>query len=789
MERISLDGEWELFYQPQDDSSLRGPADLAASTLQPVPAQVPGNVELDLVRAGLLPEPFEAANIHLLRRYEGHEWWYRRTFRLPETPSDPHWRLVFEGLDTFADIWLNGLHLGQTANMLIPHDFSADTCLRWGEVNEIVVRLGSAMRYAAQQTYEANQISWEQRWEALRVRKAPHVWGWDIMPRAVSAGIWRSVYLEALPADRFDWIYYWTRQAGPLGAVLSTRFQVQTAAADRSNLRITFDGVCGEHTFHHEWPLEFGAGGCNIEIPGAKLWWPYGYGEPNLYEITASLYRGDQLLARRSDHIGLRTVEVEYSETAGPDREHEVYSSLPARWDQPADAQHHFLVRVNGQPILVKGSNWVPMDAFHSRDAQRIEPAMEMANDLGINMIRCWGGNVYEHDDFYDQCDRRGILVWQDMAFACAAYPQDEEFLKGVRAEMAKVIPRLRNHACLALWCGDNENDMLYLIENLDPATNRLTREVIPQMLQRLDPHRAYLPGSPYHSPAAVKQKGSSTPEQHLWGPRGYFKSSFYIQHTAHFIGEIGYHGCPVPSSIARFISPEALWPWQNNDEWQVHAVYHWQNSAIERDRIQLMANQIRELFGAIPARLPEFSLASQISQAEAKKFFIESTRLRKWGTSGLIWWNLVDGWPQFSDAIVDYYYAKKLAYHYIRRAQAPIGLVIGESGSGKYLPLVACNDSLQDAEITFRAWEAGSQELLAEGRAAIPANQNWQVGRIRTFASDQRLILLEWSANGQVFGNHYLSGTPPFRFEQYRSWLEEIARLPRPFDPTSLTH
>ena len=231
-----------------------------------------------------------------------------------------------------------------------------------------------------------------------------------------------------------------------------------------------------------------------------------------------------------------------------------------------------------------------------------------------------------------------------------------------------------------------------------------------------------------------------------------------------------------------------ALWPWQNNREWLTHCVHHWQNSAVERDRIQLMANQIRELFGFIPENLADFSLASQISQAEAKKFFIESTRLRKWGTSGLIWWNLVDGWPQFSDAIVDYYFAKKLAYHYIRRSQVPLALIVGESGSGKYLPLVACNDSLQEAQISFRAWDADSSAILTEGTATIPANQNWQVGRIRAFASDQRLVLLEWTLAGQTFGSHYLVGTPPFRLEQYRAWLDQIAALKRPFDPASLT-
>jgi beta-mannosidase len=194
------------------------------------------------------------------------------------------------------------------------------------------------------------------------------------------------------------------------------------------------------------------------------------------------------------------------------------------------------------------------------------------------------------------------------------------------------------------------------------------------------------------------------------------------------------------------------------------------------------MANQVRELFGEIPETLEDFALASQIVQAEAKKFFIESTRLRKWRTSGILWWNVIDGWPQFSDAAVDYYFGVKLAYHYIRRVQQPVCVMIGEPGPGKYLPVVIGNDSLRDATVTYRVREPGGA-TLAEGEAVAPANQDRQVARIRTFAADQRLLLIEWEADGAQFGNHYVAGTPPLSFTQYRDWLTAIAALPRSFD------
>ena len=207
----------------------------------------------------------------------------------------------------------------------------------------------------------------------------------------------------------------------------------------------------------------------------------------------------------------------------------------------------------------------------------------------------------------------------------------------------------------------------------------------------------------------------------------------------------MGYHGCPNVSSIRRFISPEKLWPWDNNAEWQEHAVYHWQHPTRDRDRIKLMANQVRELFGAIPDDLETFALASQITQAEAKKFFIEMTRLRKWRTSGILWWNVIDGWPQFSDAIVDYYFGVKLAYHYIRRVQQPVSVIVGEPGPGKRLPVIVSNDSRNDADVRYRIWDADSGETVAGGTFRSRANENWQVGTLRTYASDQRLYLIEW--------------------------------------------
>ncbi|HEO70890.1 MAG TPA: glycoside hydrolase family 2 [Candidatus Hydrogenedentes bacterium] len=781
MHCISLDGDWTLTYFPEGEYRAEHPCDIEALEAPSIPARVPGNVELDLERAGVIADPFFGDHIHALRPYEFCEWWYARDFDLPANAAGTPWELVFEGMDTVATVWLNGIEVGRTANMLIAHRLGVTDALRPGEINRIVVRIQSAVNYARQFHYDPLLSGPDTRDESLFVRKAPHMYGWDILPRAVSAGIWRSVRLEPRAANEMEQLYYWTADVRPDGATLGVRFQLRTDARELDGFSLRFRGHCSDLAFDFEWPVEFIAGTCHIPVPGARLWWPKGYGEPNLYTITAQLCRNDDVLAEREDRIGIRSLIVDRTERAGA-----AWAPGPkseGRYDVEPDPEHHFVIRVNGCPIMVKGANWVSLDAFHSRDAERVDGVVALFDDLGCNMIRCWGGNVYEDHRFFDLCDEKGILVWQDFAFACGRYPQTESFFAQVRAEAQTVVEKLRNHASLALWCGDNEIDAVYAWSGgLSPEHNRISREVLPQVVHRCDPYRHYVPSSPY-----MPEGDGNPPEQHLWGPRGYYKGPYYTHHNAHFIGEIGYHGCPNVSSIKRFIPEEHLWPWQDNPLWHIHDTYHWRHNRIDRDRIQLMANQIREVFGDVPKTLDDFALASQIVQAEAKKFFIESTRLRAWRTSGILWWNVIDGWPQFSDAIVDYFFGKKLAYHYIRRVQRASAVVVGDCGTEKYRPVVVCNDSIEDVAGTYRVWDATTNETLADGDFRVPANQHWQVSRIRAFQGEQHLWLIEWQIADTAFGNHYLAGSPPFDFDQYVSWLTSIAALNAPFEAATI--
>jgi beta-mannosidase len=530
-------------------------------------------------------------------------------------------------------------------------------------------------------------------------------------------------------------------------------------------LHLAIHGKCGASSFDAETMVRFAQGKFEFDVPEPCLWFPLGYGAANLYQVAIEVQDGDRVLARREETFGIRTVELVRTETT--------------TINEPGE----FLFRINGEPILCKGSNHVPADAFHSRDADRYETIVNLYRDAGCNIIRCWGGNVYEDHAFFDLCDRAGIMVWQDFSMACAFHPQEAEFLSTIHEEATAVVKKLRNHPSLILWSGDNEVDQGMFAHGMDPAMNRITREVLPQVVFAHDPHRPFLPSSPYYAPEVVSSRDENRmPEQHLWGPRDYYKSPFYTRHTAHFVSEIGYHGCPARESLEQFLDASALWPWQDNPQWIAHCTDAIGPQGPFAYRVALMAKQIREMFGSIPDTLDDFILASQISQAEAKKFFIEMTRLKKWRRTGVIWWNMIDGWPQFSDAVVDYYFHKKLAYHYIRRVQQPVCLMLDEPENW-YCALVAGNDSLRDAHGTYRVRKASGGEILAQGEFHCPANRNILLARLPVSHGEQQLFLIEWEVDGKAGGNHYLLGHPAFQLEAYREWLPQISTLPDAFD------
>ena len=760
---MQLNGTWKLYYYPCYETQIETVAQLAQANVPCIDAIVPGNVELDLSRAGILPEDlFKGMNILQAEKYEQYDWWYERTFVAPEALADDCEAVLnFRGVDCYADYFLNGEKIGTSDNMFIAHEWDVTDKLKYGQENTIHIHLRSATVQASKFDTEPNQLanSWQLTMESTHSRKAPHSYGWDIMPRAVSAGLWRDVTLDIREVYAFRYLYFATTKLSGNDADVTFLYDsdVPDAYACKKltcNIRVSCGGSQVTHSFKGR-----NTGKTVFKIPNAKLWWPKPYGEPNLYDAEVELLNPDgSVLLRGKTRFGVRTLMLHHSEIVEPGGAFEFVA--------------------NGVRIMASGTNWVPMDAYHSRDAQRYARALAMADDLGCNIIRCWGGNVYEDHAFFDFCDEHGIMVWQDFAMACHYYPQTPEFMQRLEKEAAWVISQYRQHPCIALWSGDNEIDSMVVLFGVDPDTNRLTRETLPRMVERLDPYRSYIASSPYISSRAfqrgdVSQGSKVFPEDHLWGPRDYFKSSFYNGSQAYFVSETGYHGCPARKSIEKFIDAEYVWPYQNNEQWNLHS----SDQSNSDHRTMLMHRQVQQLFGSVPTDMDDYILASQVSQAEAKKYFIERMRLRMARNGGVIWWNLIDGWPQMSDAIVDYYYEKKLAYDFIKRSQQPFMITVDELDSWGQ-NVVCCNSTLSAVHGKCTVYDIDTNEELVNMDFNAAANANTVLCKIPIMYSDQRMLVIRWEVDGKTSFNTYLCGLPGFDFNQYKAWLAKINAL-----------
>ena len=735
MRNISLNGIWKLVGQKQEDGSSR--TELSAT--------VPGCVQLDLSREGYLPHDlYMGNNILETEKFEEFEWWYERSFTAPEERKNVF--LVFEGVDCVAEYFLNGKKLGESANMFISHEFDVSSLLVDGE-NTLTVHISSPVIEAHKRDYDITAVGTWGSGVQTGVRKAPHSFGWDIMPRAVTSGLWRDVKLEVRDDVYFSQLFFKTTENR-----CDVLYQLQCEYSYLKGLEIEIEAKCGNSVGYARVPvIEGKADVIHLSIKDPKAWLPYGYGEANVYDAIIRIYKNGEVVHTRTESFGLRSVILERTDTT-----------------DGKSGKFRFLV--NGIEIMCRGSNWVPLDAFHSRDKERYGKALALVKDIGCNILRCWGGNVYEDTEFYDFCDRNGIMVWQDFSLACRRYPQDESFETEIKNEATAVVRKLRNHPSVILWSGDNEIDLVYMSRGMRPSANKINREWLPTIVERNDPTRPYLASSPYICDEVYDKKDMSLlPEDHLWGPRDYYKSDFYKQSKAHFVSETGYHGCPSLESIKKFITPDKVWPYTDNDQWILHSSDQRGNPA----RVMLMEKQVRQLFLKVPQEPEEYILASQISQAEAKKYFIERIRIGRPNKTGIIWWNLLDGWPQMSDAVVDYYFNKKLAYSYIKRSQAPFVIAADEISKWS-VRFYACNDMLHFKNGSFTVKDGESGEILLSAEFSAKENSTTLIGSLPVYYSEKKILIIEWSADGESGINHYLCGYPPFDLKEYTEIIKK---------------
>ena len=615
-----------------------------------IDAQVPGDVHLDCQRAGLIGDPFVGMNHDHCRWMEEWDWWYRSDLTPPTPGPGQRLHLLFEGLDVFATVYLNGKEIGRNRNMFTPLRIDVTDHVQPG-TNRLEVCLGAPV-YPPERPARSPEVRGYGNALRLQVRKSQSCYGWNISPRLVTIGIWKPVSWLLVDEVEIADVSVSTVALRPDGAAeleALVELQPNHGAPGPVDVELTVAGETRQLVFSCD-----ATGGRHVErftVPQAKLWWPHNHGAQPLYDWTATLRRGGCELDRCSGRFGIRTVE------------------LIQRPDD--DGGIAFIIAINGKKIFLKGMNWTPADAIFARvDDARYDLLLAAARDSNINAMRVWGGGIYEHDSFYAKCDELGLVITHDFMFACGCYPQDQAFLDEAQREAEFQVRRLRHFACVVAWFGDNENDVLADNSFNYPAYrhNRLSKEVLRDVVRLHAPLTPYVPTSPF-SPVTYDQNAPTEGDCHIWGHGLSYKSDFYVKQQPRMVTEIGHLSFPDRKVIESWISPGKLWPvW--HEEYLTHGA-----DCIRLDRqarYRLNWDNIRERGWPEPADLDDVIQKTQQLQGEASQFWIEfyGNQPNCWG---IFLWNLADSWPQMSDAYIAWPYAPKASLAYVKDAYAAL--------------------------------------------------------------------------------------------------------------------
>jgi beta-mannosidase len=600
-------------------------------------ARVPGCVHRDLLRHHLLPDPFWADNEARVQWVGERAWEYRTRFFLPAAMAgDENIDLVADGLDTLATLWLNGRKLGRSENMFTAAGFPARHLLRKGG-NELLIRFDSATRYVRTHrlAHRPREIN-DPVGGATRIRKQQCQFGWDWGPRLVTAGIWRDIRLESWGANRLVTVRV-KQQHRDNRVTLSF-----TPELARKDPRIRYTGtvsLAGEVVASIE--------NLKARIDRPALWWPNGQGAQPLYtvELVAHDPAGREL-GRWKRRLGLRTLALR--RTAD-------------QWGQS------FAFVVNGRPLFAKGASWIPAHSFVA-GLTRDDYARDLrsAAQAHMNMIRVWGGGIYESEDFYDLCDELGLLVWQDFMFACTLYPGDRAFQRLVKAEAVCQVRRLRHRACLALWCGNNELELLNGEALRVPAARRaydaIFRGVLPGAVTTHDGVTPYWRSSP----AQAEGRGLADPERsgnaHFWDVwHARHPVERYQEKHFRFVSEFGMQSFSSPAVAARFCPPAQL------NVFSPPMENHQKNPAGNQILLDYISRRYR-----FPKDYAALAYLSQLNQAHCMQVGVEHYRRSMPRTMGALYWQLNDCWPGASWSSLEFGGRWKPLHHAARRFFAP---------------------------------------------------------------------------------------------------------------------
>lgn len=703
--RLSLDGRWE-FRQ--------------ANTTEWHEASVPGCVHTDLLALGMIPDPFYGDNEKHLQWIGEKNWEYRRTFEVGSGMLDAcHTELIMEGVDTYAEVFINDRQVGTCDNMFRTWRFDVKPCLREG-MNEIRVLFRSVFSVDMPKYLEApyRRMAWPNNdqsdiWLSLYARKAGYNYGWDWGPRLITSGLWRSVGIEsrgelhiagthiktlALPSEK--------RRYAAMQAECTIQSDRETDAAVTVACR-------GMKSIAETVRLSAGENRVRIDfrIPNPRLWWCNGTGDQPLYdfEVTAS---DGTTTSKKIVRTGIRTVEIVREE----------------------DGQgRSMFVRLNGRPIFMKGANYIPTDNFPTRTgASGYEHIVGSAASSNMNILRAWGGGIYENDIFYELCDRHGILVWQDMMFACGMFPADEHYLQSVAAEVRDNVRRLRNHPSIALWNGNNENEISYFEwgwnKTLTPAQDsvyrdelrRLFYETIPKAIAAEDDTRYYHHTSPDTGYNGI---GYDRGDVHFWAVwKGAWIDAYErAENIGRFMSEYGFQSYPSMRTLRRTIPADKLRI--GSDVLLSHQRAR-DDSTRDPNFGDNMMRQYLERYMIVPSDIEDYVYAGRMMQAEAIKVGIEAHRRAKPYCMGSLYWQINDCWPVASWSSIDWFGDWKPLQYYVARAFGELLVSPFAEDGNVVFRIVSDRAESMSGELRLRTYATGGK-CLADRHisVSIPAD------------------------------------------------------------------
>jgi beta-mannosidase len=615
------------------------------------PAIVPGNIHTDLLTNKQIPDPFFGDNEKKVQWIENEDWEYKTVFTCDrQTLSKHKIELKFEGLDTYAKIYLNGKLILESDNMF--RSWTVDVKKIIKEENTLLVLFESAVKKGKA---EAAKLSYTLPGdEKIFTRKAQYQYGWDWGPRLVTCGIWKPIKLIAWNQLKIESVYANTKEIKDSVAKVDLIFELNCEEEGYYEIRynIGSDGK-NRQQFRTQTQLvalkpSVSTTIINSAIDHPKLWWCNGFDnrKPDIYNIGIKITHGDTLITQKAIQFGIRTFElIQDKDSIG----------------------NSFYFKLNGVPVFMKGANYIPQHSFlPSVKKEDTRKLLMMTKDAGMNMLRVWGGGVYADEEFYKDCDRAGILVWQDFMFACAMYPGDKNFIENVKQEITEQVKNLRNHPCLALWCGNNEIDegwhnwgwqKQYKYSKKDSAAiwsdyKKLFHKTIPEIVKQNDAHTPYWPSSP--SIGWGHRESLQQGDSHYWGVWwGNEPFENYEKKVGRFMSEYGFQGMPSLETFKSFCDSADLdlnSPSVKNH--QKHPTgYEMMKTYMEKDFI-------------VPKKFDEFIYVSQLVQERGMRIAIEAHRRAMPYCMGTLFWQLNDCWPVTSWSSIDFYNRPKAFYY-----------------------------------------------------------------------------------------------------------------------------